>query len=247
MIFSRRKALGGLLVLPMLSSLKAQYNESDMLIPEGLTILFQGDSITDGGRNRGAYYPNHGQGMGQGYVRHVVTTLLGRYPREQMKFYNRGISGHKVYQLRDRWMDDCIQLKPDVISILIGVNDFWHTLTNNYSGTVSTYRDDFRALLDQTVNALPYARLIIGEPFVLHEGTSIDSNRWKGNFEPYQLAAREISQEFNASFIPYQALFDAALREEPASYWCPDGVHPSMAGNYIMAGAWIQAFEELYQ
>ena len=247
MNITRRNIIGGLAAFPILHRLNfAPKNSAEAAIPEGLTILFQGDSITDGGRNRGAYYPNHGQGMGQGYVRHIVTSLLGRHPQKQMNFYNRGISGNKVYQLRDRWKDDCIQLQPDVISILIGVNDFWHTLTNNYRGTVTTYRDDLKALLDETMTSLPEALLILGEPFVLHDGTAIDSNKWKGKFEMYQLAARDIAQEYEAKFIPYQALFDAALREGPVSYWCPDGVHPSMAGNYVMAGAWIRTFEELF-
>ena len=246
MNLSRRSVLGGIITLPALGSLIKDLSTSENFIPEGMTILFQGDSITDGGRNRGAYYPNNRQGMGQGYVRHIVTDLLGKYPQKKFKFYNRGISGNKVFQLRNRWKDDCIQLKPDVLSILIGVNDFWHTLSHNYPGTVNTYERDLKSLLEYTVSTIPNIKLIIGEPFVLHEGTAIDTNKWKGFFEPYQIAAREIASSFEASFIPYQALFDAALREAPTAYWCPDGVHPAMAGNYLMANAWIQAFENLF-
>ena len=104
--------------------------------PNKLTILFQGDSITDAGRDKASYYANDAAGMGQGYVFQIVSHLLGANPGKDWKYYNRGISGHKVFQLADRWDDDCLQLKPDVLSILIGVNDFWHTL-NNYKVTVA--------------------------------------------------------------------------------------------------------------
>ena len=129
--------LGGLGALAATSVVPDFSKEaSSISMPKGLTILFQGDSITDGGRDRGQYYANNARGMGQGYVRHITTELLGNHPGSELRIYNRGISGHKVFQLRDRWVDDCLILKPDVLSILIGVNDFWHTLDWGYQGTV---------------------------------------------------------------------------------------------------------------
>jgi len=216
-------------------------------IPDGLTILFQGDSITDAGRNRGAYYANNGAGMGQGYVRHAATELLGRYPDKSFKIYNRGISGHKVFQLRDRWEEDCLYLKPDVLSILIGVNDFWHTLDFNYMGTAQMYEDDFMALMDRTKKELPDVKLIIAEPFVLHDGSAIKPDKWKGAFEAYQQASRKVADRFEAVFIPLQKIFTDALEHGPTSYWCPDGVHPSMAGNYLMSVAWMKAFDQVME
>lgn len=205
----------------------------------GKTILFQGDSITDAGRDRGHYYANDSRGMGSGYVRLVASTLLGEHPDAGYRIYNRGISGNKVYQLADRWDDDCLQLRPDVLSILIGVNDFWHTIDFNYQGTAQTYERDYRALLQRTRQALPNVKLIIAEPFAVIGGTAI-TERWK-DFKPYQEAARHIAFEFNATFIPLQSIFDEALRHAPANYWVPDGVHPSMAGDYLMAQAWLTA------
>ncbi len=203
----------------------------------GKTILFQGDSITDAGRDRGHYYANDGRGMGSGYVRIVASTLLGEHPEAGFRFYNRGISGNKVYQLAERWEEDCLQLRPDVLSILIGVNDFWHTLDFNYQGSAETYENDFRALLKRTLAELPELRLIIAEPFAVAGGSAIDE-KWAA-FKPYQQAARRIAMEFNATFIPLQSIFDEALKHAPASYWAPDGVHPSMAGDYLMAQAWL--------
>ena len=225
-----------------LSWLDFSKSTSSAEIPKGMRILFQGDSITDAGRNRGAYYANNAAGMGQGYVRHIATELLGNNPGKDLQIYNRGISGHKVFQLRDRWEDDCMSLKPDVLSILIGVNDFWHTL-NKYKGTAKVYEDDFMALMERTTKQMPNVKLIVAEPFVMHKGTAIDTPKWKGAFEDYQAACKRVSDKFNATFIPYQKIFDEALKHAPTSYWVPDGVHPAMGGNYLMAKAWLKAFE----
>jgi lysophospholipase L1-like esterase len=212
--------------------------------PEKLTILFQGDSITDAGRDKSRYYPNENSGMGKGYVFQIVSQTLGENPAKKWKIYNRGISGNKVYQLANRWEDDCLQLQPDVLSILIGVNDFWHSL-NDYKGTVEVYEADFRQLLDRTLKSMPNLKLIIGEPFAVKGGSAIN-DRWFPGFPKYQKAASAIARDYNASFVPYQKIFDKALKQAPASYWCPDGVHPSMAGAYLMKEAWISAFNKVY-
>ncbi len=211
-------------------------------LPDDLCILFQGDSITDAGRDKGRYYGNDNWGMGQGYVRHVVTELLGLNPTTNLRCYNRGISGNKVFQLAERWEEDCLMLKPDVLSVLIGVNDFWHSLSHGYEGNVDTYERDLRALLDRTIKALPEITIIIGEPFVLLEGSAIERDPWSRKFPAYQAISREIADEYKAVFIPYQQIFNRALDLADTSYWCPDGVHPSMAGNYLMANGWLEAF-----
>ena len=216
-------------------------------LPGQMTVLFQGDSITDAGRDRGRYYANDGRGMGGGYVKHIVTEVLGLNPSGKFRFYNRGISGNKVFQLAHRWNDDCMNLKPDVLSILIGVNDFWHTLSHGYDGTARIYERDLRDLIHRTLEDLPDCKLIIGEPFVLPEGSAIKPDRWKSEFPAYQAAAKMIANDFDAAFIPYQQVFDQALSFAGTDYWCPDGVHPSMAGNYLMANAWLEAFYSLFE
>lgn len=213
-------------------------------IPETLTILMQGDSITDAGRDKARYYADDTAGMGRGYVFQIVSHQKGANPDKKWRYYNRGISGNKVYQLADRWEDDCLQLKPDVLSILIGVNDFWHSL-KDYAGTAKTYEADFRKLLDRTMTELPNLKLIIGEPFAVKGGRAIDE-KWFPDFPKYQKAAAKIAKDYNAQYVPYQKVFDKALNSAPASYWCPDGVHPSMAGAFLMKEAWIKAFEDIY-
>lgn len=240
----RRNFIQALPALGLASS--ANLDQPSAKIPEGLTILFQGDSITDAGRSRGHYYANNGSGMGKGYAFLAASKLHFQYPDHNLQIYNRGISGHKVFQLRDRWKDDCLQLKPDVLSILIGVNDYWHTLTHNYQGDASVYASDFRKLLDSTLEELPDLKLIIGEPFTADGGTAIGKFN-TATFDSYRYASRSIAKEYNAHFLPYHARFGERVKENGAAHWCPDGVHPSMAGNQLMANMWLDAFEKLYE
>ena len=200
-------------------------------------ILFQGDSITDAGRNKNTQNANDAGSFGGGYALMTAASLLCNYPELSLEIYNRGISGNKVYQLIDRWNADCIDLKPSVLSILIGVNDYWHKRNNQYDGTISVYEYDFRALLKSTIEALPDCKLVICEPFAVDGGTAIGEG-WQKDFELYRMVARKLSEEFKTPFIPFHSIFREALNYAPAAYWCPDGVHPSMAGAQLMAKAW---------
>lgn len=233
-----------------LGNLHAQPNDfekekTELKLPKDLTILFQGDSITDAGRNKAHYYPNQDWGMGHGYVYQIVSSLLANNPTSNLHCYNRGISGHKVFQLANRWEDDCLQLHPDVLSILIGVNDFWHTLSHNYKGTAKSYEEDFRKLLNRTMQELPGVKLIICEPFVLKNGTAIKEKEWFPAFMDYQTAARNIASEYRTHWVPFQKVFDEAVEIAPVSHWVPDGVHPSMAGGNLMAKAWLEVFNKM--
>lgn len=165
---------------------------------------------------------------------------MKNFSKEEPKVYNRGISGNKVFQLAERWQKDCLELKPEVLSILIGVNDFWHMRNGQYNGTVETYETDFRKLLNDTKSALPNIQLVICQPFVLPGTTAVDES-WVQPFTAYQAAAEKICKEFDGIWVPFQKVFDEALKHAPASWWAPDGVHPSMAGAYLMAAAWLKA------
>lgn len=211
---------------------KIQLNANDV-------ILFQGDSITDWGRNKSDTTPNSFQMLGNGYVYLASAELLLKNPDKNLKIYNKGISGNKVFQLADRWDTDCLAIKPNVLSIMIGVNDFWHTLTSGYKGTIDTYRTDFKKLLDRTKQALPDVQFIIGEPFAVNGVKSVN-DKWYPAFNEYRAASKEIAKDFGAAFIPYQSIFDEALKLAPGTYWTNDGVHPSIAGASLMAHAWLK-------
>lgn len=203
------------------------------------TILFQGDSITDAGRNRASKDYNNQSALGGGYAFLAAAELLLKRPDQKLQIYNRGISGNKVYQLAESWDTDVISLNPDVLSILVGINDYWHTLSFSYKGTLETYRKDYRALLQRTKDKLPDIKLVIGEPFAII-GSAVNES-WFPALRDYQAVALELANEFDAAFVPYQKVYDKALKHAPGAYWSPDGVHPSMAGAQLMAHAWLQA------
>lgn len=205
-------------------------------------ILFQGDSITDSGRNKEDTGFNTARNLGSGYPMLAGAALLNKYEALNLKVYNKGISGNKVYQLAERWDKDCLDLKPDVLSILIGVNDIWHKLNGTYNGTIEIYRNDYIALLERTIKALPNVKLIICEPFAVNGVKAVD-DKWYPEFYDYQKSAREIAKQFRATFIPFQSVYDEAQKRAPGSYWTDDGVHPTLAGAQLMAKAWMKALE----
>jgi lysophospholipase L1-like esterase len=239
--FLKTAALGA--VLPMIPEILSAASEKrgakKVSVHKGDTILFQGDSITDFHRKRSDNDRNSPEAMGIGYAAHACTSLLFRYPELNLSIYNRGVSGNKVYQLQDRWDKDTIALKPQVLSILVGVNDYWHTLVRGYKGTVQTYRDDYTKLLEDTISKLGDVKLIIGEPYAIPGVKSVDAS-WFPAFDAYRQAARDIADHFGAVFIPYQTIYDKALKFAPGSYWTIDGVHPTMAGAGLMAHAWME-------
>ncbi len=217
-----------------------EHAEHRHLIQSGNTILFQGDSITDAGRDRKtADRPNEQKPLGRGYAWLASAAMLVGRQDDDLKIFNRGISGHKVFQLADRWQQDCLDLKPDVLSILIGVNDIWHMLNGKYDGTVKVYEKDYHALVERTKQALPSVKLVICEPFVLRCGAV--NEKWFPAFDGYRAAAKRVSDAAGAVFVPFQAMFDRAVQYAPPEHWAGDGVHPSPAGAALMANTWLRA------
>jgi lysophospholipase L1-like esterase len=205
------------------------------------TVLFQGDSITDWGRNRTRTGANDSSALGGGYPLLVAAALLERQPGKELRFYNRGISGNTVPDLAARWQQDTLDLKPDVLSILIGVNDIWHKLDGRYQGTVDDYRREYTELLDRTRRALPQVRLVVLEPFVLRTGAV--NERWFPEFDERRAVAREVAGAARATFIPLQGMFDALAKKAPPAYWAADGVHPTPGGHEAIAREWMRRVE----
>jgi lysophospholipase L1-like esterase len=209
------------------------------LIEPRKTILFQGDSITDVNRKRDDHDANSQPALGNGYAWLAALQLLVDRPDDGLKIFNRGVSGDKVYQLADRWQADCLELKPDVLSILIGVNDYWAIAKHGYTGTLEKYETDYRALLNRTKDALPDVRLVICEPFVLECGT-VDKS-WFPAFDGYRATAKKVADEVGAVSVPFQQMFDAAVKIAPPERWAADGVHPTSDGAALMAHSWLKA------
>ncbi len=239
--FLRNTSLAGVMALGIPEIVNAAMPKtSSVKLQKGDVILFQGDSITDSGRKKDDTKYNTPGNLGTGYPVHAAAEMLLDQAGKDLKIYNKGISGNKVYQLAERWEKDCLELKPTVLSILIGVNDYWHKHNGKYDGTVEVYRRDLRALLERTRKALPGIKFIIGEPFAVKGVKAVDDT-WYPEFDTYRVAAKEIAKEFNAVFIPYQKVFDEAEKAAPGVYWTVDGVHPSLAGAKLMAQAWLKA------
>jgi lysophospholipase L1-like esterase len=236
-----QKALTGTFLsvtIPQILSEASVKKPKKISLNKEAVIVFQGDSITDSGRNRESLEANSAKGFGNGYAMIAGSQLLREHPGKNLSIYNRGISGNKVYQLAERWDTDCLNLKPSILSILIGVNDFWHMKNGKYNGTIETYRNDYKALLERTRQQLPDVKLIIGEPFAVKGLKAVDDS-WFPAFSEYQNAARDLAEKFDAILIPYQQIFDKAQSAAPAIYWTHDGVHPSLAGSQLMAEAWL--------
>src|ERR1051325_3759554 len=208
---------------------------------DGLVVLFQGDSITDAGRDRQVSEPNLARGLGSGYPLLVAAAALAAHPHRAPRFYKRGVGGDSAPGLASRWATDTLALAPDVLSVLVGVNDFWHKLSKGYTGTVQQYEDQYVALLDQPRRALPRVRLLVLEPFVLRCGAVDD--RWFPEFAERRAAARRVAEHAGAGFVPLQAAFDDLVRQGAPQYWAADGVHPTPAGHAVIAEQWRRAVQ----
>jgi len=244
--FIKKAALGGLMAISIpeiISATMAPAGVKKNTLTKGNTILFQGDSITDAGRNKQDSSYNNARALGSGYAMLTGAALMEKYASLDLKIYNKGISGNKVYQLAERWDEDCLDIKPDILSILIGVNDIWHKLNGQYDGTVEIYKNDYIALLKRTKKALPNVKLIICEPYAVSGIKAVD-DKWYPEFYDYQKAAREIADQFGATFIPFQKIYDEAQKQAPGVYWTGDGVHASLAGAQLMAQAWLAAVKD---
>lgn len=202
-------------------------------LPTDALILFQGDSITDAGRSR----DNDGQ-LGGGYANLIAAWLSAAQPQRQFRFINRGISGNRIYDLEARWDDDCVALQPQLLSILIGINDTWRRYDRKVASPCADFEACYRRLLDRVTAETP-ARLVLLEPFVLP--TPPDRIAWREDLDPRIDAVRRVARDYGAILVPLDGIFAAAAtRRDPAS-WAADGVHPSQAGHALIAQAWIDA------
>lgn len=202
-----------------------------------MKILFQGDSITDAGRKKEV-----DSSKGMGYPVLVAAKLGFDYPNEY-EFINRGISGNRISDLLARIKKDMINESPDVMSILIGVNDVWHEIVGGNGIRADLFETIYDLLIKELKSALPNLRIMIMEPFVL-KGTATESS-----LEEFQTevalrgaVARRVAEKHGLEFIPLQEKFDEAVELAPESYWLTDGVHPTAAGHELIAREWMKQF-----
>lgn len=213
---------------------------------EPKVVLFQGDSITDAGRSR-----EHDHNPGFGYPDMVAGKLGYQYPFAYT-FYNRGISGNRVVDLYARIKRDMILLKPDYMSILIGINDVWHELMDHNGVDAEKFEFVYGLLIEELLRELPGLKLMLMEPFVLSGSATASTEENPGRWEYFReetdlrrAAVKRLAQKYNLAFVPLQDKFTAVNADAPEGYWLQDGVHPTPAGHGLITEAWIEAFEKL--
>lgn len=209
------------------------------------TILFQGDSITDAGRSR-----ENDANTGIGYPTLVKGELGFEYP-DQYEIYNRGISGSRVIDLYARIKIDMINLKPDIMSILVGVNDVLHEFSHQNGVDADKYFKIYSMLIEEIKEALPDVKIMIMEPFVLKglgtEDTEAYPDKWNvfsAEVKKRATKAKEIAEKYDLSFVSLQDKFDEAAKLAPNHYWLRDGIHPTTAGHELIKREWIKCFKE---
>jgi acyl-CoA thioesterase-1 len=200
-------------------------------------VLFQGDSITDCGRDR-----ENQSSLGNGYAMMASSFYCASHPDKNIKFINKGISGNRVRDLKARWQEDCLSLKPDVISIFIGINDCWRRYDRNDPTTAEEFEKDYRIILNQIKENLN-SQIILIEPFVLPYPE--DRIKWREDLDPKINVVRKLAREFKTRFIPMDGIFAQACTHKEPSYWSEDGVHPTSPGHALIAKAWLQTLESM--
>jgi lysophospholipase L1-like esterase len=240
--FIRSAALTSLAtaIAPLIGSTHRSWSEVIDSKEKDLVFLFQGDSITDGKRGRSEDL-NHI--MGHGYVFGVASRVGADFPEAGFKFYNRGISGNKLADLEKRWQTDTMDLKPDVLSVLIGINDVAAVVEKQPEiMDASTFEVGLRKLLQQVKMANPNVLIVLGIPFVYPVGSKRKNNweLWERETAERAAKVRILAAEFNAVIVDYPAMFEEAMNRATPEYWVWDGIHPTIYGHELMAREWIK-------
>ena len=235
--FTRRRFIAGTAAFAATTALAQAPGTATPAAPP--TIVFQGDSITDAGRDR-VGHANEPASMGPGYVGLLAESLQRDHAGVQI--FNRGVSGNRVLDLLGRWEQDTLRLQPDVVSILIGVNDTWHRyLPGGVGIKVPRFAVLYRMLLEDVREQRPACRLVLCEPFALPTPRGSFKAEWMPELRERMAVLRGLAQEFGAIFVPFQDKFEEAMRQFSPAELAGDGVHPSLLGHQLMARTWREA------
>ncbi len=203
-------------------------------------ILFQGDSITDAGRTAN---PNPNGCLGLGYPLYINARLQADYPGK-FEVLNRGITGNRVVDLYARWKVDCLNLSPDILSILIGVNDTWHEFGNRNGVEPVRYARIYHELIEWTQKTLPKTKIIILEPFIYVFEGSAPTEAWRAEIDERRAITAKLAKDFGLLYLPCQKILNDALKRGPFTNWLHDGVHPAPAGHQLITDEWIKAVKK---
>jgi len=205
-----------------------------IMLTNDSVIVFQGDSITDAGRFGDA------EGFGQGYPKMVAKYIENFYSDYSVKCYNRGISGNRSNDLVNRWDVDCIELKPTIVTLLIGINDTWRFFDSNSLTKTEEYAANCENIMKRTKDA--GAELIVLEPYAMPKG--VVKPEWRNDLDPKINALRALAMKYADAYIPLDGIFQKLSIETSPDIWTPDGVHPSIAGHRVIAKEVIKVLEQ---
>ena len=219
------------------------FNDRNSNLPKfenGARLLFQGDSITDMKWGRNQKDRNHY--LGHSYVFLLASRLGVDMADANLEFFNRGVSGNKVSDLRKRWQKDAIEINPDWLTVLIGVNDV--SQGRGQPVDLKKWEQDYRHILNQSRRANPKLKIILMDPFVLRM-TRLNSDAqwkyWRGEIDKLGKIVVRLAKDFNAIHIETQKIFDQAANQVSPGNWIWDGVHPLPQGHELIARNWLQA------
>lgn len=200
-------------------------------------ILFIGDSITDAGRSR-----TFDGDLGDGFPFLIAAELYQRYPKADLTVLNRGIYGDNLAQLKNRWDEDCLELNPDLVTILIGINDVWQSFENSKVPSqeeLNIFEKNYRYLL-KSLALRTDAKVILMEPFVL--AYPKDRKEWRQQLDPRIQIVRHLAKEYHATLIPLDGLLNAkGIEDDYEIYTGDDGIHPTLTGHAVIAKAWLDS------
>ena len=210
-------------------------------LKENDIVLFQGDSITDGNRGRNSDL-NHIHGHGYQYI--LAAELSADNIDKNIEFVNRGISGNRIADLYGRWVEDCLNIKPTILSMLIGVNDIIFNWEHNSGSNPQRYEQIYRYLLDEVKKQNPDTLIVIMEPFFGEKEDKVLNKYFKEHIGDYAKAARKIAEEYNAVFVPLQDMIDSYAEKTDIYNILWDGVHPTTCGHELIARRWKECVQQ---
>lgn len=210
---------------------------------KSLSLLFQGDSLTDCGRNKNIKIPN--DGLGGGYVNIIASKILFENP--EAKIYNRGVFGNRILDMYARWQEDALNIPFNVISILNGVNDVGFGIRKNCGADAKKFKEIYDRILYETKEHNPNADIILGEPFLIKRVYEPENDifenwdLWNDEIKKRAEVVRTLACEYNAVFVEYSKAVSMGLKRAPAEHWSADCIHMTPAGYELMARAWLEA------
>ncbi|MCR5208427.1 MAG: SGNH/GDSL hydrolase family protein [Eubacterium sp.] len=201
---------------------------------KSFTVLFEGDSITDCGRNYGELYD-----LGDGYPRYAAEFIKKKYPDCSFTFINKGVSGFRSADLVRRWSKDCISLKPDFVSILIGINDTWRRYDSGDPTSAEEFKRNLRYILNETKEKLGVPVMLLS-PFLIEMTPA--QKEWREDLDPKKELTKKLAKEFGCIYVPLDEIMSEAALTTEKRLLSEDGVHPAEEGKKVIARAYADAF-----